>query len=103
MIDLKTESLAEVKRILGQHVAGCEVRAFGSRVNGHAQRFSDLDLVVLGEGAFDARVLRDLQEALSLSDLPIMVDVLDWASLPQHFRAIIEGDFEIVQPGGEAR
>ena len=37
-----------IKRILVEYVGDCEVRAFGSRGNGEASKYSDLDLAVVG-------------------------------------------------------
>ena len=33
MIDIEEKYLAEIRRILGEHVSDCEVRAFGSSVD----------------------------------------------------------------------
>lgn len=41
MIDLEDVYLSEIKAILKQQVPGYQVRVFGSRVNGKAQRFSE--------------------------------------------------------------
>jgi predicted nucleotidyltransferase len=48
MINLENTYLMEILSILKQYVPDCEARVFGSRVNGKAQRFSDIDLVLTG-------------------------------------------------------
>ncbi|HCO93320.1 MAG TPA: hypothetical protein DIU00_05115, partial [Phycisphaerales bacterium] len=48
IIDVEEKYLTEIRRILGEHVSDCEVRAFGSRIEGKARDFSDLDLVLVG-------------------------------------------------------
>lgn len=99
MIDLEPEQLAEVRRILRDQVPECEVRAYGSRVTGRASRFSDLDLALLDPtGKMTWQRLEGLKETLSLSDLPIMVDVQVWAGIDQSFRQIILERYEVVQP-----
>src|SRR2546429_672965 len=55
MIDLPAEHLDMVKGILAAHVPNAEVRAFGSRVRGRPQRFSDLDLVLVDREPIDRR------------------------------------------------
>jgi predicted nucleotidyltransferase len=76
-----------------QYVPDCEVRVFGSRVNGQAQRFSDIDLVLTGEVSLDWRRLEALKDAFAESDLPIMVDVLDWHAISPEFQKVIEAGY----------
>ena len=43
MIDLPLNQLEQVREIVKRHLHHGEVFAFGSRVNGRAKKFSDLD------------------------------------------------------------
>ena len=70
MIDLAPQHLETIQRILREHVPACEVRAFGSRVNGTTKSYSDLDLAVVGSGRLADDTLRRLKEAFEESDLP---------------------------------
>ena len=97
MIDLSPHHLETVKRILAEHVPDCEVRAFGSRATWTAWEYSDLDLAVVSHEPLDRRTSANLREALEESDLPIRVDVVDWATLTDGFRQAIEGDCVVVQ------
>lgn len=97
MIDLDARHLATVQAILARRVPECEVRAFGSRVNGTAKPYSDLDLAVIGPAPLPGDRLAALREALSESDLSIRVDVLDWHVIPENFRQIIAARFEVLQ------
>ncbi|GMV40019.1 MAG: hypothetical protein AMXMBFR64_17350 [Myxococcales bacterium] len=97
MIDLAAEHLAEVRRILSFHVPDCEVWAFGSRVHGRSQRYSDLDLALVGPGSLGRRELERLRDAFSASDLPFLVDVVDWHDLSPAFREVIERGYEVIQ------
>jgi predicted nucleotidyltransferase len=96
MLDLTPEQLDEVRRILLLHVPGRTVRAFGSRVQGNAKPFSDLDLAVMGETPLDFRQLAELKDAFTESNLPFRVDVVDWAATKEPFRRIIEETYEVV-------
>jgi predicted nucleotidyltransferase len=96
MLDLTPEQLAEVRRILILHVPGRTVRAFGSRVQGKAKPFSDLDLAVMGETPLDFRQLAELKDSFTESNLPFRVDVVDWAATKEPFRRIIEERYEVV-------
>jgi predicted nucleotidyltransferase len=97
MIDLKESDLAEVKRILAEHVPECEVRAFGSRVDGEAREYSDLDLALVGAGQLDWQRIETLKDAFAASDLPIAIDVVDWHAISPEFRAVVEQSFVVVQ------
>ena len=71
MIDLPPSQLEAVKRILAERVPECEVRAFGSRINQTAKKWSDLDLAVVGLDKLGQHALYDLKEAFEESTLPI--------------------------------
>lgn len=98
MLDLAPGHLAEVRSILQVHVSGRAVYAFGSRVQGNAKPFSDLDLVIMGDSSLDFRQLADLRDAFAESSLPFRVDVVDWAATSEAFRGIIEAAYEVVLP-----
>ena len=92
MIDLAAHHIDEIRRILREQLPRCEVLAYGSRVEGGAQRYSDLDLAVRApEGRAAAKRLSAARDAFFESDLPIMVDLVDWhdlsATLRDHVRA----------------
>ena len=90
MIDLSPHHLETVKRILDEHVPGCEVKAFGSRATWTATDYSDLDLLVLGQSEVAGATLSRLNEAFEESDLPMRVDVVDWHRTSPAFRKLIE-------------
>ncbi len=97
MIDLDRTALETVKRILHAHAAGVEVRAFGSRVNGTARPYSDLDLVLISRDALPLTTLGNLKDAFAESNLPFQVDVIDWNTTAESFRRVIERGFEVIQ------
>ncbi|MBI5191517.1 MAG: nucleotidyltransferase domain-containing protein [Nitrospirae bacterium] len=96
MIDLEPAYLDEVRRILGSYVPGVEVWAFGSRVTGKSEKFSDLDLALAGPDAVDPRLVESLKDAFSESDLPILVDVVDVNSVSPAFRRVIQRGYEVI-------
>ena len=97
MIDLRSDHLEVVKRILAEHVPECEVRTFGSRVTGTAKDYSDLDLTIVGKERIDRRRMGRLREAFAESDLPFRVEVQDWHTISKSFQEIIEKQYEVVQ------
>jgi len=96
MLDIAPEHLETVKTILSDFVPNCEVRAFGSRCDGTARQYSDLDLCVCGNEKLDWLLLANLKDALMESDLPFRVDVLDYHTTPEHFRQTIDNG-EVIQ------
>ena len=102
MIDLEPEYLEIVKQILAAQVGGVEVRAFGSRVNGAAGKYSDLDLALVAAERIPLARIEALREAFAESDLPFQVDVLDWQAISASFRGVIEKKYERVQVASEA-
>jgi predicted nucleotidyltransferase len=90
-IDLSQDELALVCGILRDHLpAGVRVWVFGSRATATARRYSDLDLALEANGPVGLDVIGDLADALSESDLPYKVDVIDLRSVDPTFRALIE-------------
>jgi predicted nucleotidyltransferase len=92
-IDLSEAELAIVRDILRTHLTPeTRVWVFGSRATATARRYSDLDLALEGDKPLSTDVLGDIAEALSESDLPYKVDVIDLRSVDPAFRVIIEPD-----------
>ncbi len=75
-----------------------EVWAYGSRVNGSAHDGSDLDLVIRGEELkpLPISVTVDLREQIRESNIPILVELRDWALLPTGFHKNIEEQYEVL-------
>ena len=88
----------QLEALLGKHVPGVEVWAYGSRVNGESHEGSDLDLVLRSptleplDGGF-----YELREAIEQSTIPILIQAHDWASLPETFHREIVRDYVLVQ------
>jgi predicted nucleotidyltransferase len=97
MIDVAERHLETIKGILAKYVGDCEVRAFGSRGNGTAKEYSDLDLAIVGKSKIKRRVKMLLREAFEESDLPFRVDIVDYSAVSDAFRAIIEEEYEVIQ------
>lgn len=81
-----------------------EVWAYGSRVTGEAHEASDLDLVVRGANLepLPAQRLNSLRHLFADSNLPILVDVHDWATLPASFHERILARYEVLRAGTPA-
>jgi predicted nucleotidyltransferase len=96
-LDLKSAHMETVCAILSRHLAGREVRAFGSRVRGVAKPYSDLDLALLGEQLQLLSNLTDLADNFTESVLHFKVDIVDWATTNESFRKVIAAEHLILQ------
>jgi len=102
-LQLPPRYLEIVQSMLDRYLPKAEVWAYGSRVSGDCHDASDLDLVVRNPAALDTSLpdLPDLKEALVESNLPIRVDLVDWARIPEAFRREIKRAYVVVQRGGD--
>ncbi len=96
-IDLNPRDWEIVRNILARHVPQYEVWAFGSRTKGIAKEYSDLDLAIITEQPLALSLSAAISDDFVESDLPIKVDVVDWATTSEAFRRIIEKDKVVVQ------
>jgi uncharacterized protein len=98
---LQGRHLQQLQDLLAAHLPTAEVWAYGSRVTGGAHEGSDLDLVV--RDPVDAlRVVPgvdQLRDALQQSTLPMLVELHQWAHLPEAFRQEV-GRAYVVLAGG---
>lgn len=88
----------QVSSILQRFLPENEVWAFGSRVNGNAKPYSDLDLAIISQQPIPLPLLAEVAEAFSESDLPWKVDLVDWATTSERFRQVIAAQKLIVKP-----
>ena len=75
-----------------------EVWAYGRCVNGSAHDGSDLDLVIRSQSLnkLPASIYVDLCEKIRDSNIPILVELRDWAMLPESFHKNIEKQYEVL-------
>jgi predicted nucleotidyltransferase len=91
-LDLPPKHLRVVLDALHNHVPHAEVWAYGSRAGHTAHESSDLDLVVRNPSQLEVpqKNLHRLRDALAESHLPLLVEVFDWARIPDDFRQEIQ-------------
>ncbi len=99
MLDLDPAYLTELQAILAKHVPDKIVWAYGSRIKDTSHQGSDLDLALIDRNGLSipAQQFYSLRDALEESNLPISVDVLDWAALPESFKKEIERAHVVLQ------
>ena len=89
---------AQIEALLREHLPGVDVWAYGSRITGESHDGSDLDLVLRAPGLEKVPMdpLCDLWDALRESTIPYLVEVRDWARLPESFHGEIERDYVVL-------
>lgn len=94
MIDVSDTELSIIKTILQKHLQNQKVWVFGSRSNGTARKYSDLDLAIEfpNKQSFNIKDMLSLQSDFSESDLPWEVDVVDYNSVTDEFRTVIDNE-----------
>lgn len=101
MLHLPDPWLQRVRAILQAYLPDAEVWAYGSRVNGDYYEASDLDLVARFPEAVEKSkrfsALDEAKDAFTESNLPIIVQIVDWNAIPQSFRDEISAGYALVQ------
>jgi predicted nucleotidyltransferase len=91
-LDIHEHHVRILRDVLRAHLPpGVHVCIFGSRAHGGARRYSDLDLALEWAQPLDLGVIGRIAEALSESDLPYKVDLVDLALVDPGFRARVLG------------
>lgn len=87
-INLRPEWLHTIRQLIATHLPEAEVLAYGSRVNGTSHDASDLDLVARNPVDLKQPLagIAALCAAFAESNLPIVVDILDWARISESFQ-----------------
>lgn len=79
---------AEIKRIIFKHLSPKEYKIFvyGSRATGRTRKWSDWDIGVIGKTELPLSTLSGISTELEESDLPVNVDVVDFAHVTERFK-----------------
>ncbi len=87
-LNVSPEHLNQIKAILKQNAPNLEVWAYGSRINDSCHDASDLDLVIRNPNNLQKPMdnLSQIKQSFIDSNLPFLVDLMDWASLPTSYR-----------------
>ena len=91
-LHLETRHKTEIERLIKHHLPDVEVWAYGSRTNGGSHEGSDLNLVLRTHdlAPVNYKSYLALKETLTASSIPILVEIRDWAYLPESFHGEIE-------------
>ena len=91
-LDISQKDMDLIVKIIRVFADDCDVLAFGSRISGKAKSYSDLDLAFVrknGEKLGFSRV-GEIKFVFSASNIPFIVDVIDYNAASPEFKAIID-------------
>ena len=94
---IKQEYLDLLISVFGRYCPKATIWAYGSRLNGNAHEGSDLDLAIKDFGDNNC-CLSELKEILSQSNIPFLIDILEFNSLPESFQEEILNNYEVIYP-----
>lgn len=91
-IDIAPKDLEITRNILTKNLPiNTTIWVFGSRAKGTARKFSDLDLLIdTNHQPLHLETMTSLMDDFEESDLPYKVDIVDWNTISDSFRQIID-------------
>ncbi|MBI5613484.1 nucleotidyltransferase domain-containing protein [Candidatus Gottesmanbacteria bacterium] len=86
MLDQHTLSI--LTSIIHKHLDDSTYKTFifGSRTQPKHRKFCDLDVGIMGSTELSASTLLQIKEDLSNSDIPYLIDVVDFRAVSKDFR-----------------
>ena len=79
-----------IQNILNQNLpAGARTWVFGSRANGTAEKYSDVDIALECDTVLDYKIITDLEIAFEESVIPYTVDIVDLKRINNNIKNII--------------
>lgn len=92
MVRLEQKYLERLRQIVAENVDTRQWRPviFDSRITGKAQRFSDIDLGFIGTKPLPLDVESKHWDVLDDSDVPYVVDIVDFSQTEKGFRKVAE-------------
>ena len=97
-LSVKPEHLKILTDIFDSYCPNAEIWTYGSRVNGDCHEGSDLDLVVIDFHSPTAK-LYELRELLRESNIPFLIDINEFNTLPHSFQNEIKRNYTVVYQG----
>jgi len=93
-IQINPKQLMFIKNSLKQTFPDATIYVFGSRVKGTAKKYSDIDIAIDNKKPIPLKELSHIEEIFSESDLPILVDLVDWHRISSEFQTVIKNQYE---------
>ena len=100
MAKVSKKTAKEIKDIISRFLDPKEYQVFifGSRATGKAEKYSDYDIGIFGEKPISFETLGLIDEAFENSDLPYIINVVDFSMVPKNFKKIALSKIKILNP-----
>lgn len=82
--------ISKILKGIRLHLPHARIYAFGSRVAGKARKYSDLDLALDNGDPISLSLVIKIKEALSETDIPMVIDIIDYRSISQDFKTVVD-------------
>lgn len=92
MLQLEKRHWEIIQQILSKYPY--KVYAYGSRVKGNARKLSDLDLCYYDD--IPCSVTGEMQEEFTQSNLPFIVELVNWKNMRPAFQKLIQKDLVLI-------
>lgn len=90
-VDIEPRHAEIIRDILRQNMpSGVRAWVFGSRANGTAEKYSDVDIALEGDAALDDKAMTRLEVAFEESALPYTIDIADLKRIRGDFKDMID-------------
>ena len=89
-LDLDEKCVSFINELVGKIFPYAEIFIYGSRTQGKAREYSDVDIALKGDISFEG--LLTVRALFEDSTFPYKVDVVDLNSLDEKFFAVIKDD-----------
>ena len=91
-LDLGSRYVDFIKSLVRSEIKNTEIFIFGSRVQGKAKEFSDVDIALKSTEEIPLEKILLLKAKFSDSTFPYKVDIVDLSNLDKNFLNIIQPD-----------
>ncbi len=92
MSNIAEKEINIIKGIILKYIPDAEVRIFGSRVKGTNSESSDIDIAIISKDKINFSTLGKIKIDFEESELPYRVDIIDYNSIDENFKKIIDSN-----------
>ena len=92
MLDLDPKYIDFIKETILVEIPNVEIYIFGSRMQGNALEYSDVDIALKDKEKISIESILKLKVKFENSTFPYKVDIVDLKNLKDEFRGIIKKD-----------
>lgn len=96
-INLMNQTELQIQKIIFKYLPSKDYRVFvfGSRATGRAKKWSDYDIGVEGKKPIPQQIIAKINEDLEESDIPYLVDVVDFLQVRDKFKKFALKDIKL--------